>query len=49
MSTVSGEGRRAAQNAARIEDDGHLEVAGAQSLDCWVMQLRLRLVPVQMP
>ena len=34
LSTVTRDGRRAAQNAARIEDDAHLQPAGVQSLAC---------------
>jgi hypothetical protein len=38
LSTVTRDGRRAAQNAARMENDGHLQLASAQSLACRAMQ-----------
>ena len=45
LSRVTSAGRRVAKNAARSEDDAHLQLAGAPPLACWATQSLLRLVP----
>jgi len=46
LSTMTTDDRRAAQNAARVDDDEDLQLVSAHALARWVMQSLLRLLPM---